>query len=245
MPKSTRFLILAALAVTAACALPSAASAKSPTVKVMTRNLSLGADLTQGVQATSLQQLVDVAGGILSQVDQNKFPTRAKGLAGEILKQKPDLVGLQEVSEYRTAQCTQSPLPPKATTVRYDYLKSLLAELDKGKNKKLYRAVKVEPEFDFEVYVNADGNEGTSAPGCPLGSELNVRLTMRDAILARKGVKTSHAKAGHFSTLLQVRPGGVPTNVTRGWTRVDAKVGKSKTFRFVNTHLEAFDNQAT
>jgi endonuclease/exonuclease/phosphatase family metal-dependent hydrolase len=237
---------MVATGLAAVAALPTAASAKSHTVKVMTRNLYLGADLTQGVQATSLQQLVDVAGGILSQVDQNKFPTRAKGLAAEIHKTRPDLVGLQEVSEYRTEPCTQSPLPPKATTVRYDYLKSLLSELNKGKkNKRLYRAVKVEPEFDFEVYVNSDGNQNTSAPGCPLGSELNVRLTMRDAILARKGVKTSHAKAGHFATLLQVRPGGVPTNVTRGWTRVDAKVGKSKTFRFVNTHLEAFDNQAT
>src|SRR5689334_9443922 len=122
MRKHTPFLVLA---IAMLAALPATASAKPHTVKVMTRNLYLGADLTQGVQATSLQQLVDVAGGIFSQVDQNKFPTRAKGLANEIRKTKPDLVGLQEVAEWRTGPCTESPLPPKATTVRYDYLKSL------------------------------------------------------------------------------------------------------------------------
>jgi endonuclease/exonuclease/phosphatase family metal-dependent hydrolase len=209
----------------------------------MTRNLFLGADLTPGVQATNLQGLVNAAGTILNQVDQNNFPTRAKGLAAEIRKTNPDLVGLQEAALWRTEPCTQSPIPPKATTVRYDFLKLLLAQLNKGK--KRYRVVISEPEFDFEVYANTDGNQSTSAPGCPLGSELNGRLTMRDAILARVGkVKTSGAKGGHFKTLLRVQPAGVTIDVTRGWTRVDAKVGGRK-FRFVNTHLEAFDNQPT
>ena len=36
---------------------------------------------------------------------------------------------------------------------------------------------------------------------------------------------------------------GIPIDVTRGWTAVDAKVGNSPRFRFVNTHLESFDNQ--
>ena len=94
-------------------------------------------------------------------------------------------------------------------------------QLNKGK--KRYRAVIAEPEFDFEVYANTDGNESTAAPGCPLGSELNGRLTMRDVILARVGPsKTSNAKGGHFKTLLQVRPAGVSRSTSRaagrGWT---------------------------
>ena len=48
-----------------------------------------------------------------------------------------------------------------------------------------------------------------------------------------------------FETLLQLEPGGVPTDITRGWTSVDAKVRDAPKLRFVNTHLEAFDNQAS
>jgi endonuclease/exonuclease/phosphatase family metal-dependent hydrolase len=240
---TTRRLALP-LALLATLAVPAApAAAKGPAkVKVMSRNVYLGADLTPGVRATSIQELVDAAGVILKQVDDNKFKVRAKGLASEIRKKSPDLVGMQEVALWRTGPCTESPIPPKAKTVRYDYLKLLLAQLNKGK--KRYHTVISEPEFDFEVYTNTDGNEDTSAPGCPFGSEINGRLTMRDVILARNGhVVTSKAKADHFDTLLQVKPGGVPVDVTRGWTRADAKVPGAGKFRFVNTHLEAFDNQ--
>src|SRR5690242_8301878 len=133
-----------------------AADAKPAPVTVMTRNLYLGADLSPGMRATSLQGLVNGAGQILNQVDANKFPTRAKGLAREILANKPDLVGLQEASLWRTEPCDQNPIPPKATTVRYDYIGLLLAQLNKGKQ--LYRVAVVKPEFDFEVWANTDGN---------------------------------------------------------------------------------------
>ena len=223
-------------------AVPAAAAARPVTVRVMSRNLNLGANLELGVRATSLQGLVDTAGTILHQVDQNNFPVRAKGLAAEILTKNPDLVGLQEAALWRTGPCTENPLPPKATHVRYDYVKLLLDQLNRGKQR--YRVVISEPEFDFEVYANTDGNAATAAPGCPLGSEINGRLTMRDVILARVGrVKTSNARGGHFATQLQVRPGGVAVNVTRGWTSVDAQVPGAAKFRFVNAHLEAFDNQ--
>jgi endonuclease/exonuclease/phosphatase family metal-dependent hydrolase len=215
------------------------ADAKPATVKVMTRNLYLGADLTPGVQATSLQQLVDAAGQILHSVDANNFPVRAKGLAQEIRSTKPDIVGLQEVALWRTQPCDKSPLPPSATTVRYDYLASLLREVNAGG--KQYRAAVVKPEFDFEVWANADGDEATAGPGCPLGSEINGRLTMRDAILVRNGVKVKSPKSGTFKTLLREKPAGVNIDVTRGWTSIDATVGGKK-FHFVNTHLEAFDS---
>jgi hypothetical protein len=72
-----------------------AAEAKPATVKVMSRNLYLGADLGPGMNATNLQELVNGAGQILNQVDANNFPVRAKGLAKEIKQTGPDIVGLQ------------------------------------------------------------------------------------------------------------------------------------------------------
>ena len=240
--RGKRVAAVVAVVIGLGCLAVPASSMAAGQVKVMTRNLYLGADLTPGVKAKNLQDLANAAGTIIHQVDKNKFPVRAKGLAAEILKKKPDLVGLQEVALWRTGPCTENPIPPKATKVRYDYLKRLLATLNKsGKN---YRLVISKPEFDFEIQANTDGNESTSAPGCPLGSEINIRLTMRDAIIARVGhVTTSNAKAGTFDTLLQEKPAGFSVNVTRGWTRVDGKVPGAGKFRFVNTHLEAFDNQ--
>jgi endonuclease/exonuclease/phosphatase family metal-dependent hydrolase len=69
---------------------------------------------------------------------------------------------------------------------------------------------------------------------------------MRDVILARRGagVNTANPNAGHFANLLPVSILGAQVPVTRGWVSTDAKVRGSGWFRFVNTHLEAFDPAA-
>ncbi len=231
--------VLVVMACGGVLAAPAPAAPKATAIRVMTRNVILGANLELAVRVSSIQGLVDVAGEILHQVDVNNFPVRAKGLAAEILSARPDLVGLQEVALWRTGPCTENPIPPKATHVRYDYLKLLLNQLNRGRMR--YRVVIAEPEFDFETWIKTGGKP---APGCPFGSDINGRLTMRDVILARVGrVRTFNPRGGHYATLLQVKPGGVAINVTRGWTEVDASVAGSPRFRFVNTHLEAFDNQ--
>lgn len=98
----------------------------------MTRNLYLGADLTPAIEAKGVSQFVEATGEILRQVTANDFPVRAKGLAKEILGKGPDLVGLQEVAEWRTGPPSLETLlggsPPHATTVRYDYLAELLKQ---------------------------------------------------------------------------------------------------------------------
>jgi endonuclease/exonuclease/phosphatase family metal-dependent hydrolase len=239
-------LLILGLAVALVGTLPAAANAgKRPgKVKVMSRNVYLGASLTPGLEAGSLQELVNAAGVILDEVDRNSFGVRAQGLAQEIRRRNPHLVGLQEAALWRTQSCTASPIPPSASDVRYDYVDLLLEELNEDRPKrKRYKVVVSQDEFDFEIYVNADGDESTSAPGCQFGSEFNGRLTMRDVILKRRGgVRTRRARSDSFETLLRVTPAGVPVDVTRGWTAVDAKVRGFKRFRFVNTHLEAFDN---
>lgn len=211
---------------------------KGKVVNTMTRNLYLGADLGPAIAAKTLPEFVAANGQILREVTANNFPVRAKGLAAEILKAKPDLVGLQEVALWRTAPVNFEVLTkgPSATTVRYDYLAELLAELNRGPDR--YEVVVVQNEFDLEAPGDEDGNPATG----PFGADINGRLTMRDVILARRGagVDTKNAQGANFVTNLVVTVAGAPTVIKRGWTATDARVRGSGWFRFVNTHLEAF-----
>jgi hypothetical protein len=188
-----------------ALAAPAVSAAKSAhIVRVMTRNLYLGADLTPGLQAKSPNELNDAAGVIFNQVKENDFPVRAKGLAQEILKTRPDLVGLQEAALWRTEPTCKYitlPGPYTATHVVYDYVQLLLKELNRGKQR--YRAVAIQPEFDFETEANTDGSSDHSC-------NEDVRLTMRDAILARvhDGLTVRNPMSGHFKTLFTPKLGG-------------------------------------
>jgi Endonuclease/Exonuclease/phosphatase family len=245
---------LALAAVVALCLIFPAAAQADPgsdngtktghVANVMTRNLYLGADLSPAITAPNLPAFVEANGAILRQVTATNFPVRAKGLASEILDEQPDLVGLQEVALWRTGPPSIAPLlggPKTATTVRYDFLQLLLDQLNK--NGEQYRAAVVEPEFDSEAPANENlvSNDG---PPPIVNAELNARLTMRDVILERvdnSSVKVSNPQGGHFQNLLVLPILGNPVPVTRGWTAVDAQVRGSGSFRFVNTHLEAFD----
>lgn len=228
---------------------PAKRAPKGTNVKVMSRNLYLGADLGPAIQSTSTAGFLAANGGILRQVDATNFPVRAKGLAKEILGTEPDLVGMQEVALWRSAPPSLGPVltnKPEATVVKYDFLELLLAQLNKGKTR--YRAVVVQPEFDFEAPADANGvpGDGPGGAGVLADSETNGRLTMRDVILARvgAGVKTSNPESDVFSRLLVVKvAGSTEVTVNRGWTSVNATVRGSKPFRFVNTHLESFDDR--
>jgi endonuclease/exonuclease/phosphatase family metal-dependent hydrolase len=215
-------------------------------VRVMSRNLYLGSSLAEGINATSVGSLTEGAGEILREVTANNFPVRARGLAQEILKKRPDLVGLQEAALWRTGPPSlevflNSGAKPTAATVRYDYLKELLAQLNKGKPR--YRLAVSNDEFDFEVPADENQIPGDGPNGEIPNAEINGRLTMRDAILARigAGVTFKHPRSGHFGHLLTLSVSGHNITVTRGWVSIDAKVRGSHPFRFVDTHLESFD----
>ncbi len=217
--------------------------APGPTVvNTMTRNLYLGADLAPAMVAPDLETFIAATGQILREVNENEFPTRAQGLAQEILDQKPDLVGLQEVALWREAPANPAVLVtgPSATTVRYDYLQELMDELNAEGNE--YEVVVVQNEFDLEAPADEDGSTGT---GAPYGADVNGRLTMRDVILARvgAGVETKNSEGGNFAVLLEAPVLGNTLAIKRGWTQTDASVRGSRPFRFVNTHLEAFQPQ--
>ncbi|HEX5822357.1 MAG TPA: endonuclease/exonuclease/phosphatase family protein, partial [Solirubrobacterales bacterium] len=248
--------------------LPGAADAKGKSGKgthqltVMSRNLYLGADLSPALNSTTLDGAVNAAYQIEQQVHRTKFPSvRAAELAAEIKKQKPDIVGLQEGAWWRTGPydlgAVTSPKATQTDPAGGDFLTDLLNQLNSGGGKKSgasatkkkkpklqYRIAVVKPEFDYELPItNNPGGLGfcnANPSQCH-----NERLTMRDAILVKKGVKTSKATSGTFNTLLRVKVGGLlSVDVTRGWAAVDAKVNGKKV-HVVDSHLEAFDSDAS
>jgi endonuclease/exonuclease/phosphatase family metal-dependent hydrolase len=208
---------------------------KGKVVSVMTRNLYLGADLAPVIAAQNTEQVVTASGAVLRDVVANDFPTRAKGLADEILSEKPDLVGLQEVAYWHT-----TPITPAGKEITIDYLELLLNQLNKGPDR--YEVVVVQNEFGTETPADLNGVAGDGPGGELANAEVLGKLLMRDVILARTsgGVHTWNASGGNFQTLLELPVGGQTVAVKRGWTATDVRVRGSQPFHFVNTHLEAF-----
>jgi endonuclease/exonuclease/phosphatase family metal-dependent hydrolase len=222
-------LVLLALAVglTAVGLLgPAAADDSARPVKVMTRNLYLGANLDPAIRATTVPALLQATAHIFSVAHQTDFPERAKALALEIADADPVLVGLQEAAIWYRGPIND---PAAATAVEYDFIASLRRELAAvGAS---YDIVRVQPEADIEAPA-----------GAPYFQD--IRLVQQDAILVKAGledgVEVSNARSQHFVAKLVLTTGlGQPITVNRGWVSADAVVN-GRAFRFVNTHLEAF-----
>jgi endonuclease/exonuclease/phosphatase family metal-dependent hydrolase len=219
----TRFVIAAAVAVAsfAAATVPAEAH-RGTTITVMTRNVYLGGDLTPSIAAPTLSAFLAANAALLTHVDLMNFRARAELIADEIIQHRPDLVGLQEVALWRTGPLGD---PGPATTVRHDYLSVLMSKL-----RHWYGVAVVQTEADLEAPAGAPHN-------------VDVRLTMHDVILVRRGgrVRITGTSSANFVNNLVLPLPAVGASVTsrRGWTAVDAVRGH-RSFRFVNTHLEAF-----
>jgi endonuclease/exonuclease/phosphatase family metal-dependent hydrolase len=218
---SRRSLALAAAAIALlAAAAPTAeaakAKAKRHTITVMTRNLFLGADLIPLATTPPGPQFEQTASDMFAGVKAEDPNGRMKLVAGEIAKAKPDLVGLQELSLWRTG-------PAPASSVAFDYIKQITRQL-----KRLHRSYRV---VAIKTGFNVEG---------PMGGGSDVRLTLGDAILAKKGVKVRHVHSAVFKNQLTIPTqaiGNVRTN--RSYNELNATV-HGVTVHVVNTHLEAY-----
>src|SRR4051812_16277992 len=170
--RSRARILLALLTLIAVAAVaPAAQAAKPKQVKVMTRNLYLGADLTPAIQATSLFGLAQAGSQIWDTVNATNFNERAKVLAKEIQAEDPQLIGLQEAAIWRKGAPDGPPVlgGTPADQVVYDYIPTLLSELAAIGSP--YVLVVKQPEADIE---------GPTLYG------FDIRLTQQDAILAKK-----------------------------------------------------------
>jgi hypothetical protein len=211
----------------------SQAIAQEPHVKVMTRNLYVGADIFRVLDALNSGGFPAVplaVAQIMLIVQQTNFYARAEAIADEINQYKPHLIGLQEVSLIRT----QTPgdfllgtTTPNATNVAYDYLVILMNALAKRKLKYTVAGSITEADVELPMYTTA---------GPPF---TDVRLTDRDIILVRKDTKVSNVHAQNYTYNITVPT--TPIVFTRGFVAIDAAVD-GFTYRFVNTHPEVGGN---
>lgn len=225
---------------------PAAAqSAPNPELTVMTRNLYLGSSLAPAVQIDpaapdAAQQFVAAVAQIYGTALFTDFPTRAGALADEIAAAEPDLIGLQEVSNWvATAVGNPAAAPPSQ-----DFLALLLAALaDRG--------------LDYSVAGVSDNALIGPAPliapaaGCatitptPAGPlpDCVVTFADRDVILvndATPQLEVAPARSGRYASQQVLATPTGPLSFDRGWVAVDGRY-QGKSFRFVNTHLETED----
>ena len=213
-----------------------AAHRKNKTIKVMSRNLYVGADIFRVVEAAAnpdagpLDVPIAVA-DIFQTIQYTDFPERAQAIADEVKRLKPHLIGLQEVSKI-LEQVPGDYLmgnPTAAEDLVYDYLSILMTALNE--RKLCYEVAAVVINADVELPMLA----GFTEEGSPILND--VRLIDHDVILVRKDIKVQDALARNFSTNVIIPIGGANIEFTRGYEIANVKL-QGRNVRFVNTHLE-------
>ena len=213
---------------------PAAATAHAGAAELtmMTRNLSFGTDLGPIVAAPTEFEFVTAVATAFTQAQATDFPSRAKAWADEIEHAQPDLIGLQEAVLWRTQTRADFSPTPNATTVEVDLVALLLAELrSRG--------------LRYEVVFAQTGTD-IEAPGLFPTGIVDVRLTHREVILARKtsGLRLTNAQGDQYAAFVTVPTIiGVPVALPWAWASVDV-THRGRSFRFATTHLDPLSGVA-
>jgi hypothetical protein len=239
---------LSSAAASTACKAPGD-EPSGPKLEVMTRNLYLGADIFAVTQATTPEGIVAAATEFWVKVQMTDFPARARVIADEILWARPEVLGLQEVTTYRSGYpfvCLQqaSPDAPVAEHVELDFLAILQKELHRrGLH---YEVAARVTSTDVELCV-ADPKDPTDQ-----AKFRDLRYTDHEVLLVRKDVKwrnptlpvPTSAKPGDSNGALFAKDrtaffdvGGATIYAWRGWTATEVRVGH-EWVRVFETHLE-------
>lgn len=223
--------VLMALTAMLASAPAQAAPKDSRGLVVMTQNIYLGSSLTPALAASTPQGFVEAVARIYATVQYTNFPARAEAIADEIEAQRPDLVGLQEVSRWTTGGVN----PPPG----YDFLAILQSALAaRGLS---YSVAAVADNASIGPAPLALATQGCVQPGPVI--TCSVTMDDRDVILVNDdtpGLTWSNARSGRFADQQVFDSPVGPIAFDRGWASIDARLGGTP-FRFVNTHLETED----
>ncbi len=223
-----RRALTALLALSAIVAIVPAAEAQrakrgDANVSVMTRNLYLGTDLIPIATAPTRAEFEQRATAGFNQVRATNFPARARLIAREIRRTRPDVIGLQEAALWRTGP--KDGATTRATNVEYDFVRILVRALRRIGLR--YAVARSTNEADIEG---------------PTSGAFDVRLTMRDVVLVdrrRRGLRVRGRGGANYTARLALPTQAGVFTVLRGYAYADLRLGKRR-FRFVDTHLEAF-----
>jgi endonuclease/exonuclease/phosphatase family metal-dependent hydrolase len=225
--------ITMALLIAAGAASSAMAKDKGPEIKVMTWNLYLGADILKVVEAAIGRPLsVPVA---VAEVYQTmlftNFRVRAEAIADKIAENKPQVIGLQEVSIFykQTPGDFMFGNPRQSNDVVIDFYEVLNEAL--LKRGMIYDAFE---STNSDVELPMVDNESPTYLS-------DVRLVDRDMVLVKRGYHASLLLADNYSNNLTLGLDWVNLKFARGFLIVDVDI-KGQIFRFVNTHLEVSGN---
>ena len=209
------------------------ASANAADIKVMTQNQYLGTDLAPILAAPpgDFNEAVVLA---LQKIAASSPTARVTALAAEILKERPALVGLQEVYEFGCIPISGDPCSDSSIAGAFtDHLQDTYDALN--------GAYEVAATV-VNMYI---------VPGVPFeidGAWALVSVVDRDVILRRADVSASPVDysgicarpSDNGCNYSEVVTGSTPygtISVERGFVAVDATVD-GQAYRVVNTHLE-------
>lgn len=206
-----------------------AAETGQPGLTVMTWNVYYGTD-PEPLLTASADEVPALAARAWALAQQTNFPERAGVLAARIADLRPHLVGVQEAALYRVQHPGDAAFggTVPATDVVYDFLALLVDSLRaRGLD---YTVVAADSSTDVELPAFTGFDPVTGYPTFD-----DVRLTDRDAVLARADVEISDPSHGLFGASIPLPD--FNSGVYEGWSSVRATVG-GRSYRFVTAHLE-------
>lgn len=184
------------------------------TIRVATYNIYLGAELSPLALAEP-GKLEESAEVLRATLRRTHFPTRARAIAKLLVRERVDLVGLQEVTTWT-----------ESGELLWDSMAELTAALEE-----------LGSPYDVHAFNPSFGGAAKTAT-------LDMSLSGGCAVLRRRdSVATVVAEsATTFDATMQLPAlPQVDIAVTRGWSRVDLDV-EGRPLTFVTTHTEAYDD---
>lgn len=237
-------LFVALVTLTALLAGPAQARFKAKReLTVMSQNLYLGASLTPAIElafhpAPTLELFVTAVATIYGETLFTNFPTRSKEITAEVAAERPDIIGLQEVSSWTVLPGPTAPggfVPPLPSL---DFLEILMTDLGNAGLNYSVAAVSANASLGPFPLALCDVTNPTACL---------IHFQDRDVILVSDdtpGLVVGDGASGRYDAQVTLNLLGQELSFDRGWTLVDGTF-EGKKFRFINTHLETEDFAAT